>query len=70
MFFDLSLESLSKLVKDVALINGAGRIFIVDNNQEIIAHRDLKYNSKKLAEFIPNLQISAKMQELTINNNK
>ncbi|WP_063653466.1 methyl-accepting chemotaxis protein [Aliivibrio fischeri] len=66
VFFDLSLGSLAELVNQVELFD-AGYLFIVDKAGTVIAHPDSQYNGQSMASFLPNIQLSSKLQTIEIN---
>ncbi|GAB3480535.1 methyl-accepting chemotaxis protein [Marinomonas epiphytica] len=56
IFFDMSLSGLSDLVNSVALFD-AGYIFIVDQDQTVIAHPNSEYNGQSMSVFLPDTNI-------------
>jgi len=56
LFFDMSLKVLSELVNNVELF-GAGYLFIVAEDNTVIAHPDKSFNGKKLQAFLPGVTI-------------
>ena len=67
IFFDMSLKIMSDLVNDIKLFN-AGYLFVVAEDQTIIAHPDKSLNGKKLSELLPHVQIKETMQKVSVNN--
>ncbi len=68
LFYDLKLSFLSKMVKELNLLKGAGKVFIVMANGTIVAHPDKQLNNKKLTDIAPNLSLSNKQKVIEVNN--
>ncbi|MDP5254103.1 MULTISPECIES: methyl-accepting chemotaxis protein [unclassified Vibrio] len=56
LFFDMSLKTLSEMVNDVAL--DSGYLFIVTDQQVVLAHPDAALNGQKMAQFLPNVDLT------------
>lgn len=56
LFFDMSLKTLSEMVNDVDL--DSGYLFIVTDQQVVLAHPDAALNGQKMAQFLPNVDLT------------
>ncbi len=56
LFFDMSLKTLSDMVNDVDL--DSGYLFIVTDQQVVLAHPDAALNGQKMAQFLPYVDLN------------
>ncbi|NOH95749.1 methyl-accepting chemotaxis protein [Vibrio sp. 99-70-13A1] len=66
IFYDVSLAGLADVVNQVKLFN-AGYVFIVSADGTTIAHPETNKNGKPLSDYMPNVSIADKPQQVVLN---
>ncbi|WP_311568479.1 methyl-accepting chemotaxis protein [Photobacterium arenosum] len=67
IFFDVSMSKIANLINQASLFN-AGYLFLVSENDVIIAHPDKDVNGKLLSKAYPGIQISEQPLDTVLDN--
>lgn len=67
LFFDLKLAFVKNIVKEIDLLDGAGKVFVVMANGRIIAHPNDQLHNKTLTDIASGLSIKNSDKRFKIN---
>lgn len=67
-FFDLKLNFLEKIISQVSIANGAGKVYIITKDGKIVSHPEAKYNGHMVNEIMPGISTNVKEEETIVND--